>query len=186
MSTSWAFHLGTDFLVYIIPFFILNKLRGLTPEQKKSAYVMFGAGLFNIVTAVITVVNYAIPRAIKSHDLDGLNGFDDVTVFFCVLQISTAVMIVCLPQVRRLWLGLSAEALRPELKGLAAAIADVERGSGGNSTPPETKVAAETALRSYDAATEKGSFSVEACQAVNPELRESTTTIGTETTEQRK
>jgi len=111
---SWALFLFTDVLVYIIPFLIIHNLTVLEHRQKRAAYWMFAFGLINIVSACIMLTCYIVPGFQHSdeHSNRILSAIYDFDMPF---QQGTAIIITCLPQVRRFALGMSQEKMRRQM-----------------------------------------------------------------------
>src|SRR5438128_2334556 len=96
-------------VVYAIPFVILHNLKIVRTRQKFPAFFMFGLGFLNILSAFIILIDRVSPWG-RMKNFWG--DFNIACTYLADFQGATAILIVCLPPARRLWLGLSPEALQ--------------------------------------------------------------------------
>ena len=120
---------------------------------------MFAVGTLNILTAVVILLNnmysYSMQGSFKAlYSVTGIFAIN----YLMLVQLYTGVMIVCLPHVRRLWMGVSDKDMRPQeeqqgvlaagdLEAVAAAIGEDDSKEGSRKSSA-AKVDAETQVSS--------------------------------------
>lgn len=92
---NWVLHIFTDVLIYIIPFFIVYQAKRLTLSKKIGILSMFAVGFVNILVACVFLY-------LSVQDEMSTEAFGAYT-YLCTLQLFTAIVIICMPQLRLLY-----------------------------------------------------------------------------------
>ncbi|CAG7562590.1 unnamed protein product [Fusarium equiseti] len=90
--TQWSMNFSTDVLLFCFPFFVLNHLM-LRKEQKLALVGVFSLGA---ITLAVGLTRFVISR-IADYSLDDASGNT-----LCTTEMTTAVIVVCLPGLKKL------------------------------------------------------------------------------------
>lgn len=115
IMTSLSLHLVTNVIVYTLPFFLLHNLSTLSWKTKAGAALLFTAGLFNVVSAILQTAYYSTifrDRGGLYAVPDWIAAFGAAHAWLYTTQQGTSIIIICAPQLRRLWKGTSPESMR--------------------------------------------------------------------------